>query len=218
MYTYAFLRFISALSLLWHLEFLREGTDGGRAQEREKKNGQRTQIKPVRLFLVPEAEWRQLTLSVNVNSTPQRFCFFHCHHYCSSIDRQGPRYGYLLWNFIEASPMTDNRPSSNCFRSPFPTHGEPRVWLITAGDSSIGISVARQILAHGDYALLGLAYSGSESDIYPSHSFDAFLAEVDRHSEEGWDRRLKAVPLDIRCGLWSFFQCIHVAPRRVWGS
>lgn len=86
-------------------------------------------------------------------------------------------------------------------RAQFPSHTEPRVWLITAGDSPIGISVARQVLAHGDYALLGLAHSVLERDERRRNGFDTFLAEVEEHRDEGWKQRMKAVPLDIRCAL-----------------
>jgi len=92
----------------------------------------------------------------------------------------------------------DNQTSLDS-RSQFPSHSEPRVWLITAGDSPIGISVARQVLAHGDYALLGLAHSVLERDERRRDGFDAFLAEIEKHPDEGWKERMKAVPLDIRC-------------------
>ncbi|KAJ5127669.1 hypothetical protein N7448_008448 [Penicillium atrosanguineum] len=91
----------------------------------------------------------------------------------------------------------DNHPSPD-FRSHFPSHTEPRVWLITAGDSPIGISVARQVLAHGDCALLGLAHSILERDERRRTGFDAFLAEIEEHRDEGWKQRTKTVPLDIR--------------------
>ncbi|KAJ6092257.1 hypothetical protein N7467_004226 [Penicillium canescens] len=83
-------------------------------------------------------------------------------------------------------------------RAQFPSHNEPRVWVITAGDSPIGISVARQVLAHGDYAFLGLAHTALERDERRRREFDAFLAEVEGHRAEGWERRMKTVPLDIR--------------------
>lgn len=91
----------------------------------------------------------------------------------------------------------DNHPNPDA-RAQFPSHTEPRVWLITAGDSPIGISVARQVLAHGDYALLGLAHSVLERDERRRDGFNAFLAEVEAHSDDGWKQRMKAVPLDIR--------------------
>ena len=91
----------------------------------------------------------------------------------------------------------DNHPSPD-FRTQFPSHSEPRVWLITAGDSPIGISVARQVLAHGDYVLLGLAHFILERDQCRRDGYDAFLAEVEEHRKDGWPDRTKAVPLDIR--------------------
>jgi len=95
--------------------------------------------------------------------------------------------------------MTDNHPSPDYSRPQFPAHNEPRVWVITAGDSPTGISVTRQILAHGDYALVGLAHSNLDRDECRRDAFQAFLAEVESHSDEGWGKRLKSVPLDIRC-------------------
>lgn len=97
-----------------------------------------------------------------------------------------------------ADPM-DIHPSPDYRAQQFPSHNEPRVWLITAGDSPIGISVARQVLGHGDYVLLGLAHSVLERDQRRRDGFDAFLAEVEEHSDDGWKQRMKAVPLDIRC-------------------
>ncbi|EAW08713.1 short chain dehydrogenase/reductase family protein [Aspergillus clavatus NRRL 1] len=94
--------------------------------------------------------------------------------------------------------MTDNQPSPDYSRPLFPAHNEPRVWVITAGDSPIGISVARQILMHGDYALLGLAHTNLDRDACRREGFEAFLAEIESHSDEGWVQRFKAVPLDIR--------------------
>ncbi|KAJ5438933.1 uncharacterized protein N7458_009931 [Penicillium daleae] len=91
----------------------------------------------------------------------------------------------------------ENHPSPDS-RSQFPSHREPRVWLITAGDSPIGISVARQALAHGDYVLLGLAHTVLDRDERRRDGFDAFLAEVEEHHDEGWMQRMTSVPLDIR--------------------
>ncbi|CAG7918096.1 unnamed protein product [Penicillium olsonii] len=90
----------------------------------------------------------------------------------------------------------DNQSSD--IRAQFPSHYEPRVWLITAGDSPIGLSVARQVLAHGDYAFLGLAHTALERDERRRDEFDAFLAEVAQHHADGWAQRMKTVPLDIR--------------------
>jgi NAD(P)-dependent dehydrogenase (short-subunit alcohol dehydrogenase family) len=95
--------------------------------------------------------------------------------------------------------MSENNPSPDYSRPQFPSHNDPRVWVITAGDSPIGISVARQILIHGDCALVGLAYSTLDRDEVRRDMFEAFLAEVESHRGEGWVDRFKAVPLDIRC-------------------
>ncbi|KAL4884059.1 hypothetical protein BJY04DRAFT_183868 [Aspergillus karnatakaensis] len=94
--------------------------------------------------------------------------------------------------------MTENNPSPDYSRPQFPSHNEPRVWVITAGDSPVGISVARQVLTHGDCALVGLAYSDIDRDDCRRDMFEAFQAEVEAHREEGWVERFKAVPLDIR--------------------
>ncbi|KAL2426600.1 hypothetical protein ABEF95_010510 [Exophiala dermatitidis] len=78
----------------------------------------------------------------------------------------------------------------------FPTHNAPRVWLITSGDSPVGISLSRQILDHGDYVVSGINQSEFESDSPRSQQFKRFLSEVVR--ENGWKDRMKIVPLDIR--------------------
>ncbi|KAB8075451.1 putative short-chain dehydrogenase [Aspergillus leporis] len=83
-------------------------------------------------------------------------------------------------------------------RPQFPFHNESRVWLITAGDSPIGISVTRQILMHGDYVLVGLAHTRLERDQCRQSEFETFLAEIESHSGEGWRQRFKSVPFDIR--------------------
>jgi NAD(P)-dependent dehydrogenase (short-subunit alcohol dehydrogenase family) len=78
----------------------------------------------------------------------------------------------------------------------FPTHNAPRVWLLTSGDSPIGISVARQVLDHGDYVVSGIIQAEFEHESLRSQEFKDFLAEVVRTN--GWKDRLKIVPLDIR--------------------
>jgi NAD(P)-dependent dehydrogenase (short-subunit alcohol dehydrogenase family) len=97
--------------------------------------------------------------------------------------------------------MTDNQLPPEYSRPQFPNHHEPRVWVITAGDSPIGTSVTRQILAHGDCALVGLVHSSLDRDECRREGYDAFLAEVEEHSDEGWGQRLKTAPLDFRCEL-----------------
>ncbi|KAL2828211.1 hypothetical protein BDW59DRAFT_51607 [Aspergillus cavernicola] len=94
--------------------------------------------------------------------------------------------------------MTENNPSPNYSRPQFPPHDEPRVWVITAGDSPIGISIARQILTHRDYVLVGLGYSNLDRDECRRDMYEAFVAEIESHRDEGWVDRFKAVRLDIR--------------------
>ncbi|KAL4898607.1 putative short-chain dehydrogenase [Aspergillus ambiguus] len=94
--------------------------------------------------------------------------------------------------------MSDVHPSPDYSRPQFPAHNEPRVWVITAGDSPIGISVTRQILIHGDYALVGLAHSSLDRDECRREGFEAFRAEIESHRNEGWPERFKCSPLDIR--------------------
>lgn len=113
--------------------------------------------------------------------------------------------------------MSENHPSPDYSRPQFPAHNEPRVWMITAGDSPIGISVIRQILTHGDCALVGLAHTNPARDECRRDEFDAFLAEVESHREEGWPQRLKSVPLDIRCD-YSTSTLIISAPVKSAGS
>lgn len=94
--------------------------------------------------------------------------------------------------------MADYQVPPEYSRPQFPNHSEPRVWVITAGDSPIGTSVTRQILTHGDYALVGLVHSSLDRDECRREDFNAFLAEVEAHSDEGWGQRLKTFPLDFR--------------------
>ena len=108
--------------------------------------------------------------------------------------------------------MTENNPSPYYSRPQFPPHNESRVWVITAGDSPIGISVARQILAHGDSALVGITSSDLDRDACRRGMFEDFQAEVEAHRDEGWAERFKAVQLDIRCAsylIWHLCERAH---------
>ena len=78
----------------------------------------------------------------------------------------------------------------------FPTHNAPRVWLVTSGDSPIGVSVARKVLDHGDHVVSGIILSDFERDGARSEEFQDFLCEV---SQKGWKDRLKILELDVRC-------------------
>ncbi|ERF74753.1 hypothetical protein EPUS_04922 [Endocarpon pusillum Z07020] len=80
----------------------------------------------------------------------------------------------------------------------FPTHNAPRVWLLTSGDSPVGITLARQVLNHGDYVVSGIIPAEFEKDDTRSEEFKSFLSEVGRRGGDGWKERLKIVALDIR--------------------
>lgn len=60
----------------------------------------------------------------------------------------------------------------------------------------MGISLTRQILNHGDYAVLGIDQNQFEEDGPRGQEFKLFLAEVGYM--EGWKERTKIVALDIR--------------------
>ncbi|KAL1987164.1 hypothetical protein VTN96DRAFT_4770 [Rasamsonia emersonii] len=94
--------------------------------------------------------------------------------------------------------MTDSGPSPSSPRSHFPTHSEPRVWLISSGDSPLGISLTRQLLAHGDCVVSGLVPSNLLRDENRREQFEDFLAEVERNKEDDWKVRFRPVMLDIR--------------------
>lgn len=81
----------------------------------------------------------------------------------------------------------------------FPTHNAPRVWLLTSGDSPIGISLSRKILDHGDYVVSGIIPTEFERDGARSEAFQDFLAEVSKKAAAGWKERLRIVALDVRC-------------------
>lgn len=79
----------------------------------------------------------------------------------------------------------------------FPTHNQPRVWLITSASSPIGIAVSRELLNHGDFLIAGvkptelLADNGERgSDL---HNFREEIVT------EGWNDRCSVVGLDERC-------------------
>ena len=79
----------------------------------------------------------------------------------------------------------------------FPTHNAPRVWLLTSGDSPVGISLARQVLAHGDYVVSGMVPADFETYESRSEGFRSFLADVRERVDEGWPDRLRVVALDL---------------------
>ncbi|KAI4215190.1 MAG: hypothetical protein LQ351_002505 [Letrouitia transgressa] len=80
----------------------------------------------------------------------------------------------------------------------FPPHPDPRVWFITSAPSPIGISLSRQLLAHGDFLILGT--SPGELSIpgcSRGEDFEAFWCKEIR-VKEGWRKRVKVVELDGR--------------------
>jgi hypothetical protein len=83
----------------------------------------------------------------------------------------------------------------------FPTHNAPRVWLLTSGDSPLGISLTRQILNHGDCVVSGFMPSGSEEDGDSARGAELkdFLSDMSRKSGDSWKERLSIIALDIRC-------------------
>ena len=90
----------------------------------------------------------------------------------------------------------------------FPTHNAPRVWLITSGDSPVGISVARHVLAHGDYVVTGIIPAEFERYDGRTDEFKAFLADVGKKSNAGWKDRLRVVKLDVR-----YVTCLQDEPK-----
>ncbi|KAL1960029.1 hypothetical protein VTO42DRAFT_201 [Malbranchea cinnamomea] len=91
--------------------------------------------------------------------------------------------------------MADKQTSSNPTASHFPPHDGPRVWVLSSGDSPIGISVTRQLLEHGDYVVAGVKHPNSDREDPRTADFEVFLEEV---VASDWKGRLKPVTLDIR--------------------
>lgn len=81
----------------------------------------------------------------------------------------------------------------------FPTHNAPRVWFLTCATTSIGISLCRHLLAHGDYVLAGVDSVDFEKHDERSADFKDLLDEVAAHADkEAWRARLGVVPLDVK--------------------
>lgn len=88
--------------------------------------------------------------------------------------------------------------TSNILQLRFPPHTNRRVWLISSGDSPIGLNVARQVLAHGDCVVSGVVPSNIIRDENRRTYFEDFLAEVERNEEHGWKDRFRTFLLDVR--------------------
>ncbi|KAM5443276.1 hypothetical protein MferCBS31731_001597 [Microsporum ferrugineum] len=90
----------------------------------------------------------------------------------------------------------------NTSQPQFPAHENPRVWLFSSGDSPIGISLARQILAHGDYVVCGRCPVDSERENPRLAAFESFLEALDSveagKDATGLRERFDVVNLDIR--------------------
>ncbi|PGH09948.1 hypothetical protein AJ79_05564 [Helicocarpus griseus UAMH5409] len=93
--------------------------------------------------------------------------------------------------------MTDNSASPGSVPSHFPAHDGPRVWVISAGSSPIGISLARQLIAHGDIVVAGVPEFNPEREDPRCLQFKEFLNELSSH-DLGWRERMKPVVMDIR--------------------
>ncbi|KAK4694230.1 hypothetical protein P7C71_g3318, partial [Lecanoromycetidae sp. Uapishka_2] len=92
------------------------------------------------------------------------------------------------------NPKSNNKAS----HTPFPSSSTPRVWLITAAASPIGIAIARAALAHGDSVIAGLkdGDSGDTNSRDRGEEFGEFyMGECVR---EGWKERIRVVALDGR--------------------
>lgn len=107
----------------------------------------------------------------------------------------------------------------------FPIHADRRTWLLTSAASTIGVALARAVLAHGDNVVLGTAEEdlelcpwkgtgkgvvngrfrgtnglggrGAEPPSERMEEFDNFLREI--LDEEGCEERVRVVGLDGRC-------------------
>lgn len=72
----------------------------------------------------------------------------------------------------------------------FPPHSHPRVWLITAISSPVGVALARQLLNHGDYIIGGVKSRVSE------RNDETFWEEIGKGP---WRSKCKILILDERC-------------------
>ena len=87
--------------------------------------------------------------------------------------------------------------TSKAFTSHFPSRTEPRVWFITSAASPIGISTARETLAHGDIVVA--AHDSVTSSKEDPTRLDEIAALSHDAQSEGWQDRLKIINLVSRC-------------------
>ena len=81
----------------------------------------------------------------------------------------------------------------------FPSHIDPRIWLLSSGASPIAIALSRQLLAHGDFVAFGVQASDtSDTSAGRAADFTLFWTQ-EVLVNEGWKDRAKLVRLDGRC-------------------
>ncbi|KAL8791664.1 MAG: hypothetical protein Q9195_005747 [Heterodermia aff. obscurata] len=85
--------------------------------------------------------------------------------------------------------MTRPQPASKNPTGHYPPHSSPRVWFITAAASPISISLARELLPHGDIIVAG---DDGNEDSTRSNELAALLEDA---GVEGWGDRLRVVKL-----------------------
>ncbi|KAL8916979.1 MAG: hypothetical protein Q9208_008234 [Pyrenodesmia sp. 3 TL-2023] len=91
-----------------------------------------------------------------------------------------------------------SKPSSIVPPPQFPTHPEPRVWLLSSGASPIGIALSRRLLTHGDSVVFGRAPKElSDANSYRAVDFTTFWEE-EVLVKEGWKDRARVISLDGR--------------------
>lgn len=155
-------------------------------------------------FLAHPHNFTRSTSSNSSTSQQTRKPSWHCHNWQTD---------YVVFQACShLHPITMAPPANSTPSVPqpqFPTHNAPRVWVISAGDSPIGISVARQALEHGDCIATGVMPAEVEGDGIRSAPFKAFLAEVGRNASKGWMERLRVFTLDVRCGSSSLLLFRH---------
>ena len=75
----------------------------------------------------------------------------------------------------------------------FPTHSEPRVWLISAGESPISVALSRELLAHGDSVVFGVKNTNVDTGDQDDFWHEEVLVK------DGWKQRSRRVRLEARC-------------------
>ena len=111
------------------------------------------------------------------------------------LDITAPTYG----REVAAVPFTMTKAAPAIPNCKFPSHVNPRVWLLSSGASPIAIALSRQLLAHGDAVAFGVQASDtSDTSAGRAADFTTFWSQ-EVLVNEGWKDRTKLVPLDGRC-------------------